>query len=366
RWWDTTNSFHFSATGDMTMTPLDFAMITGLDLGGGPIPYDEDMGQWEAAWMHLLGPASSETEVPEGSYTWFFPFPCHRWSPTRLSLSTKSPSFKFLDLTLLLKARAILPKRAPEKQSWLSGIISGLPPPSDLPGVETEVPAKIEQKLMKNERQAQTASRVVMAKDGGDRSGGGNGEVLTRYVCALLFIHSVRIKSKLFWVQCHPCINCFEQLSTIFDPSKSSTYDNISCNSTSCVSDTLQENCVSVTSCPYHYKYVDSSTTRGDLGMEEVRFISNKGTSVLSNILFGCGHENYGFIEAKENYGYNGIGLASGVLGLGPSKKLSLVSHLGSRFLYCIGNMSDLDYEYNRLVIGDDDAEIKGYSTPIQ
>ncbi|THG20641.1 hypothetical protein TEA_000997 [Camellia sinensis var. sinensis] len=177
---------------------------------------------------------------------------------------------------------------------------------------------------------------------------------------------AMETRSNLFWVQCHPCINCFEQLSTIFDPSKSSTYYNISCNSTSCVSDTLQENCVSVTSCPYHYKYADSSTTRGDLGREEVRFISNKGTSVLSNILFGCGHENYGFVEAKENYGYNGIGLASGVLGHGPSKKLSLVSHLGSRFSYCIGNMSDLDYEYNRLVIGDDEAEIKGYSTPIQ
>ena len=34
RWWDTTNSFHFSATGDMTMTPFDFAILTGLDVGG--------------------------------------------------------------------------------------------------------------------------------------------------------------------------------------------------------------------------------------------------------------------------------------------------------------------------------------------
>ena len=55
RWWDTTNSFHFSATGDMTMTPFDFAVLTGLDVGGWSIPYDEDMGEWEAAWMYLLG-----------------------------------------------------------------------------------------------------------------------------------------------------------------------------------------------------------------------------------------------------------------------------------------------------------------------
>ncbi|GMP94897.1 hypothetical protein CsSME_00044164 [Camellia sinensis var. sinensis] len=55
RWWDTTNSFHFSTTGDMTMTPYDFAMQTGLEVGGQPIPYNSDMGELEAAWTYLLG-----------------------------------------------------------------------------------------------------------------------------------------------------------------------------------------------------------------------------------------------------------------------------------------------------------------------
>ncbi|GMP38021.1 hypothetical protein CsSME_00009446 [Camellia sinensis var. sinensis] len=45
RWWDTTNSFYFLATGDMTMTPFDIAMLTDLDVAGRPVPYDEDMGQ---------------------------------------------------------------------------------------------------------------------------------------------------------------------------------------------------------------------------------------------------------------------------------------------------------------------------------
>ncbi|GMP69111.1 hypothetical protein CsSME_00028500 [Camellia sinensis var. sinensis] len=72
RWWDTTNSFHFSATGDLTMTPLDFAVLTGLDIGGCPIPYDEDMGEWEAAWIHLLG-ARPPVDRASGRvrYTWF-------------------------------------------------------------------------------------------------------------------------------------------------------------------------------------------------------------------------------------------------------------------------------------------------------
>ncbi|KAI8021479.1 Protein MAIN-LIKE 2, partial [Camellia lanceoleosa] len=72
RWWDTTNSFHFSTTGDMTMTPLDFAILTGLDIGGWPIPYDEDIGEWEAAWIYLLG-ARPPVDKASGRvrYTWF-------------------------------------------------------------------------------------------------------------------------------------------------------------------------------------------------------------------------------------------------------------------------------------------------------
>ncbi|KAL7207329.1 hypothetical protein ACSBR1_029314 [Camellia fascicularis] len=44
-WWDTTNSFHFSSTEEMEMTPYNFSMITGLRAGGDPIPFDMDMGR---------------------------------------------------------------------------------------------------------------------------------------------------------------------------------------------------------------------------------------------------------------------------------------------------------------------------------
>ncbi|KAL7207918.1 hypothetical protein ACSBR1_029798 [Camellia fascicularis] len=72
RWWETTNSFHFSSTGEMTMTPYDFSMITGLRVRGDLIPFDMDMGQWEAAWIHLLGahpPLDKPTMV---RYSWFY------------------------------------------------------------------------------------------------------------------------------------------------------------------------------------------------------------------------------------------------------------------------------------------------------
>ena len=57
RWWDTTDSFHFSAAGDMTMTPYDFSMLTGIGVGGDPIPFDTDMDEWTAAQVYLLGEA---------------------------------------------------------------------------------------------------------------------------------------------------------------------------------------------------------------------------------------------------------------------------------------------------------------------
>ncbi|GMP44793.1 hypothetical protein CsSME_00013571 [Camellia sinensis var. sinensis] len=44
RWWDTTDSFHFSISREITMTPFDFSMLTGIEVGGHPIPYDTDMG----------------------------------------------------------------------------------------------------------------------------------------------------------------------------------------------------------------------------------------------------------------------------------------------------------------------------------
>ncbi|GMP64430.1 hypothetical protein CsSME_00025713 [Camellia sinensis var. sinensis] len=54
------------------MTPFDFAVLTGLDVGGWPIPYDEDMGQWVAAWIYLLGAHPPiDRALGRVRYTWF-------------------------------------------------------------------------------------------------------------------------------------------------------------------------------------------------------------------------------------------------------------------------------------------------------
>ncbi|KAI8568324.1 hypothetical protein RHMOL_Rhmol02G0189600 [Rhododendron molle] len=54
RWWDTTNTFHFRF-GEMTVTPLDFAAITGLRVGGEPIPYDPSIDLDDMALEWFLG-----------------------------------------------------------------------------------------------------------------------------------------------------------------------------------------------------------------------------------------------------------------------------------------------------------------------
>ncbi|XP_058181289.1 protein MAINTENANCE OF MERISTEMS-like [Rhododendron vialii] len=54
RWWDTTNSFHFSF-GEMMVMPLDFAAITDLRVGGDPIPYDAAAGRDPEIQRRLLG-----------------------------------------------------------------------------------------------------------------------------------------------------------------------------------------------------------------------------------------------------------------------------------------------------------------------
>ncbi|KAL7244150.1 hypothetical protein ACSBR1_016395 [Camellia fascicularis] len=71
RWWDTTNFFHFSATGEMMMTPYDFAMLTGIEVGGYRNLYNMDIGEWEAAWLHLLGARPPFLRSGMVRYSWF-------------------------------------------------------------------------------------------------------------------------------------------------------------------------------------------------------------------------------------------------------------------------------------------------------
>ncbi|XP_022991886.1 aspartyl protease family protein At5g10770 [Cucurbita maxima] len=136
--------------------------------------------------------------------------------------------------------------------------------------------------------------------------------------------------SDLTWVQCRPCRLCYNQQEPLFDPSNSSSFLSLSCNSPTCLAlppatgnSGLCGNGNS-SSCGYEINYGDGSYSRGELGFERL----NLGEIVIDNFIFGCGRNNKGL-----------FGGASGLMGLGRSK-LSLVSQTSSVFdgifSYCL------------------------------
>ena len=54
-WWDTTNSFHFP-WGEMTITPHDFSMITGLRFTQSLVECDSSITPQHSLAVQLLGP----------------------------------------------------------------------------------------------------------------------------------------------------------------------------------------------------------------------------------------------------------------------------------------------------------------------
>lgn len=160
--------------------------------------------------------------------------------------------------------------------------------------------------------------------------------------------------SNLLWIQCLPCENCSQSYNPVFDPSKSSTYSRLPCNTSYCkfVPD---GQCGSIDQCVYHQTYLGGPSSRGDLAREQLVFrTSDEGTVTVPNVVFGCGHENGKFRD--ENF--------AGVFGLG-SQLISVVSRLGSAFSYCIGSLFDPDYRYHKLILGEG-AIIEGDSTPMR
>ncbi|KAL5056770.1 hypothetical protein RYX36_028374 [Vicia faba] len=122
--------------------------------------------------------------------------------------------------------------------------------------------------------------------------------------------------SNLNWLQCKPCNSCYNQTSPIFDPSKSSSYKNISCSSRTCKS--MEDTSCSSDgdACQYTLDYGNGIDTHGDLSEETLTLDSAFGSFVsFLKIVIGCGHNN-------GDPTYNGPN--SGVIGFG-SGDMSLI-----------------------------------------
>ncbi|CAL5187474.1 unnamed protein product [Lathyrus oleraceus] len=127
--------------------------------------------------------------------------------------------------------------------------------------------------------------------------------------------------SDLIWTNCVPCDGCYKQINPLFDPRKSSSYNNISCDSSEC-NNLYSHECSLENQCSYNYGYADNSVTQGVLARETVTLTSNTNEPVsLQNILIGCGHNDTGTFNDHE----------MGIIGLGRGP-MSLISQIGPLF----------------------------------
>nr|KYP58973.1 Aspartic proteinase nepenthesin-1 [Cajanus cajan] len=159
--------------------------------------------------------------------------------------------------------------------------------------------------------------------------------------------------SDLVWLQCNPCKGCSNQTTPFFDPSKSSTYKPISCDSKECKSLlTLEENsCHSRndTNCRYGILYDDGSSSKGNLAFETLTFSSTTGSSVaFPKLPIGC--------DQARKFHSNMFG----VVGLGKGGN-SLITQMGPsidfKFSYCLPyfkskGTSKLNFGINAVVAG--------------
>ncbi|KAJ3695925.1 hypothetical protein LUZ60_001302 [Juncus effusus] len=130
--------------------------------------------------------------------------------------------------------------------------------------------------------------------------------------------------SDLIWTQCQPCLQCFNQPLPLYNPSNSSTFSDLSCDSDLCKA---LPNSACHKQCLYSYTYGDGSLSVGVLGNESFTL----GSTTVPNIGFGCGFLNGGIFQSNE----------SGIAGFGRGP-LSLISQLGyGKFSYCFTSISE-------------------------
>lgn len=143
--------------------------------------------------------------------------------------------------------------------------------------------------------------------------------------------------SDLIWTQCLPCDNCSDQSYPIYDPSQSSTYRKVTCESPECPPN--PNFYCSAGMCHYTWEYGDYSTTSGILSYDTFTFSSES----VDQIVFGCGQYNDGQYAA-----HGGVGFGRG--------SLSLISQLGSlganKFSYCLQGFEEPSYMVSPLFIG--------------
>ncbi|KAG5563113.1 hypothetical protein RHGRI_005757 [Rhododendron griersonianum] len=135
--------------------------------------------------------------------------------------------------------------------------------------------------------------------------------------------------SDVTWIQCQPCISCYQQQEPIFNPSGSQTYKNLSCTTPQCSQLDISDCTIATKTCHYSVLYGDGSFTIGHYANETLTLTPS---DVFPGFAFGCGLNNTGLFTG-----------AAGLLGLGrgpPSLVTQTASKYGSYFSYCLPTLS--------------------------
>ncbi|KAK9068799.1 hypothetical protein SSX86_012915 [Deinandra increscens subsp. villosa] len=165
--------------------------------------------------------------------------------------------------------------------------------------------------------------------------------------------------SDLSWIQCNPCIRCYNHTGPVFDPKSSSTYRPVACESTTCKALSYTgTTCSATKNCRFSLIYGDGSISNGTVARETVTLCDR----AIRNIVFGCSFINEGIFEPS----WDGIvGLGGGDYSL-TSQILALVPR--KLFSYCLipyPSTNPLSNKFSKIIFGYLDFGPKIVSTPL-
>jgi hypothetical protein len=154
--------------------------------------------------------------------------------------------------------------------------------------------------------------------------------------------------SEISWVQCTPCVVCYNQILPIYDPNKSSSYTVFDCSNKNChITDGVSNVCSQGDgTCAYAATYGDGSDTWGSLSSEtftmESSISSSTGSAFVAaqEVIFGCGRLNQGLFVGS-----------SGLLGLDRGT-FSFATQMGVSFSYCMIDRMKTPNATSSLVFG--------------
>jgi hypothetical protein len=142
-------------------------------------------------------------------------------------------------------------------------------------------------------------------------------------------IATIDTGSDIFWLQCEPCQQCYEQIGPVFNPTGSSSFTTLKCASPVCTQLQFFKCGKQSKNCLYAVAYGDGSLTVGDFSQDTLTLTSISGRPYnIPKFSFGCGHVNQGLFVGS-----------GGILGLGRGKlsfPTQLGSTVGNRFSYCL------------------------------